>query len=245
LVIPPPNPLDTVALDRSLCGLGQAQSVHERLAILRQLAEYWHGPIGPGEGFTDDELKGKPAPFPLRWWYQLAGRRENILGGQNKLLKPNQLKLDEQGRVPFYVENQGVYLWSAALQDDDPHVWGRFEEAGRPWSEEDMRLSEFLIGACLFESIMQSPFGATAAWADESTLEQIAVELTPLPLAPWRWPSDPSRFFARNGGFMFASPNANRQTIKCYSIWVGAKTARPLAFLNQIVNQETWEHIAL
>jgi hypothetical protein len=42
--------VDTFALDQSLQALDRTQFVHERLAILRGLAEYWHGPIGPDRG---------------------------------------------------------------------------------------------------------------------------------------------------------------------------------------------------
>lgn len=242
---PSPGDLDTFALDQSLQGLDRVQAVHERLAILRRLAEYWHGPIGPSEGFAEEELRGKPVPFPLRWWYQLAGRNERILSGQNKLLEPAELTLDNEGRLLFYVENQGVYLWSTTLESDDPPVWGKFNESDKPWTEEGMSLSEFLIGACLFEAIMQAPFGASAAWAEETTLNKISVELPPLPLVPWRWPSYPSRFFARNGAFMFASPNDDNQGNKAFSIWIGAKSERPLAFLKAIVDEKTWEYIAV
>jgi hypothetical protein len=242
---PSPGDLDAFALDRSLQSLDRAQSVHDRLAILRRLAEYWHGPIGPGEGFSEEELRRKSVPFPLRWWYQLAGRHESILSGQNKLLEPDELKLDQDGRLLFYVENQGVYLWSTTLHGDDPPVFGKFNEAAIPWTQEGMALSEFLIGACLFQAIMQAPFGASAAWAEDATLSQISADLAPLPLAPWRWPSSPSRFFARNGAFMFASPNDDNQGNKAFSLRIGAKTERPLAFLKAIVEPKTWEYIAV
>lgn len=242
---PSPGDLDTLALDQSLQRLDQMKSFHERLAILRRLAEYWHGPIGPDEAFAEGELRGKPVPFPLRWWYQLAGRNESILSGENKLLEPAELKLDKEGRLLFYVENQGVYLWSTTPDVDDPPVWGKFNESNKPWTEEGMSLSEFLLGACLFEAIMQAPFGASAAWVEEATLNEISIELPPLPLVPWRWPSYPTRFFARNGAFMFASPNDDNRGNKAFSIWIGAKTECPLAFLKPIVNEKTWEYIAL
>jgi len=236
---------DIFNLDQSLNGLSRTQSVHERLVILRRLAEYWHGPIGPGEGFTEEELRERSIPFPLRWWYRQAGHNEGIMCGQNKLFGPDELELDQEGRLLFYVENQGVYLWSTTMDGDDPPVWGKFNEARIPWTEEGMTLSEFLIGACIFQAVMQAPFGASAAWAEESTLNQISVELAPLPLIAWKWPNYPSRFFARNGAFMFASPNDDHEGNKAFSIWIGAKTEQPLAFLKPIVDKNTWEYVAL
>jgi len=242
---PHPGDPDTFDLDQALHGLAQTQCVHERLAILRRLADYWHGPIGAGEGFPEEELRGRTMPYPLRCWYQQAGRHESIMSGQNKFFGPDELELDQEGRLLFYVENQGVYLWCTTMDGDDPPVWGKFNEAGIPWTEEGMKLSEFLIGACMFQAIMDAPFGASVAWAEESTLNKITVELAPLPIAPWKWPNYPSRFFARNGVFMFVSPNDDNQGNKAFSIWIGSKTEHPLAFLRPIIDTNTWEYVAL
>jgi hypothetical protein len=35
------------------------------------------------------------------------------------------------GRLFFYVENQGVYQWSTLSAGDDPPVFGRYEGRGR------------------------------------------------------------------------------------------------------------------
>ena len=232
------------ALDNALHRLNLGSTVEQRLDILRQLAEDWRGSLRNGDGFTKEELKGIPIPIPLRRWYQAAGRRTSILSGQNHLLGPEKLKLDHDGRVLFYVENQGVYVWSTMLQGDDPPVWGRFNEADIPWTEEGMTLSEFLIGACLFQAIMDAPFGAAAAWAEQEMLDKIASSISPLPLVSWRWPVFPSRFYGRNGAFMFACPYDGNPDNKAFSIWVGAKTAPPLAFLKELVD-EGWEYAAL
>jgi hypothetical protein len=233
------------ALDQSLHDLTSSSSVNERLAILRQLAEYWHGPISPDAGLAEEELQSKQLPYPLRWWYQLAGRRESMLSGQNKLLGPDELELDQDGRLLFYVENQGVYLWSTLPEGNDPPVWGILNEGDNQWIEEGMPLSEFLIGACLFEAIMQAPFGASAACADKSTLDKIIAELRPLSLVPWRWPWYPSKFFGRDGAFMFVAPNDDNFGNKGFSIWIGAKTEQPLTFLKPIVDKQTWECLVL
>src|SRR5262249_25076140 len=66
--------LDHAALDASLVRLGRPLPVLDRLAVLRQLAEYWHGPIGPEDGLPEEEVSAR-LPLPLRWLYRLAGRR--------------------------------------------------------------------------------------------------------------------------------------------------------------------------
>jgi hypothetical protein len=135
-------------------------------------------------------------------------------------------------------------LWSTTLESNDPPEWGRFNDIRVPWTKEGMTLSEFLIGACLFQAIMDAPFGASMAWAEQATLDRIAEVIHPLPLAPWRWPANPSRFYADRGAFMFAAPNDDNLGNKAFSLWIGAKTKEPVAFLKQIVD-DTWEHVAL
>jgi hypothetical protein len=232
------------SLDESLNALDSHSSVEYRLSVLRQFAELWHGPIRPGDGYAEDELQGRPIPHPLRRWFRLAGHRRGVFSGQNALLAPEELTVDSDGRVIFYVENQGVYVWSTMLEGDDPPVLGRFDDPETPWTEEGVTLSEFLIGACLFQATMSARFGAAASWADQTTLDQVATHLTPLPLVPWRWPASPARFYARKGAFMFACPNNGNQGNEAVSIWIGSKTAEPLAFLKTIVDKR-WEYVAI
>lgn len=231
-------------LDEAFSQLGPHSATEDRLNVLRQVAEFWHGPIGFDDGFTEGELRGKPIPQPLRWWFRLAGHRTSIMSGQNDLLCSDKLAIDDDGWLVFYVEAQGVYLWATLPEGDDPLVFGRFNEPENPWTEEGMTLSEFLLGACVFEAIMNAPFGAWASWVEQSTLDTLVVELPALPLIPWRWPAYPCRFFARHGVAMLACPNDDSQGNKAFTIKVGAKTAEPLAFLRDIVDGD-WEYVVL
>ena len=65
--------LDFTPVDRALDSLRSPTTVEDRLGVLRQLVEFWHGPIRPKDGFSDAELAGVPLPMPLRWWYRWAG----------------------------------------------------------------------------------------------------------------------------------------------------------------------------
>ncbi len=231
------------SLDDALSRLDSESTTDQRLALIGQLVEFWEGPLRISDGYTEDDLNGKALPIPLRRWFRLAGRRQELMSGQNFLIEPDKLKIDQDGRLVFYVENQGVYLWSTTSQGDDPLVEGRFNDTNT-WEEEGMPLSEFLIGAFLFQAIMQAPFGAALGWAEPKTLDRLAKTIPPLPLVPWRWPSYPSRFYARKGAFMFAAANNDNQGNKAFSIWIGAKTGEPLAILKEIVD-DTWDHVAL
>ena len=147
-----PGDLDHAAIDAALDRLSYPLNTEERLWVLQQLVEYWHGPIRPEDGFSEQELEGLSMPYPLRWWYRWAGRRSDIMSGQNFLLAPDQLTIKD-GLLEFYVENQYCYQWGTHIGGDDPPVFGRAETTN-PWEPEGIVLSEHLILACLFEATM-------------------------------------------------------------------------------------------
>lgn len=152
-------------VENKLRSLEQGTSLEDRLHTLELLINYLHGPIESGDGYSNEELaRWDELPFPLQWWLQFAGRRASIFSHQNYLILPDGeegMELNDTGRFVFYSENQAVYLWSIFPNGDDPSVWGRFNEEDISWTEEGMLLSEFLIGACLIEGIMQSPYMAS------------------------------------------------------------------------------------
>jgi hypothetical protein len=100
------------------------------------------------------------------------------------------------------------------------------------------------VEVCLFEAILSAPYRA-AGWAEESTLARLQKELPPLPLTPWRWPQFPSQFYGREGAFMFACPNLTPEGAQAYSVWIGAKSPQPLAFLKVLGNEPEGPHRSL
>lgn len=160
---------DHAAVDAALDRLRDRPTREVRFGVLKQLVEYWHGPIHPGDGLTDDELAGIQMPTVLYDWYRWAGKRREILSGQNIFFNP----CDEQhkywelaiedGRLHFYIENQGVYEWTTLAEGDDPAVFGKYSHE-ESWHPEGITLSEHLILACLFEAVgCLSKYGAAAA----------------------------------------------------------------------------------
>jgi hypothetical protein len=225
-------------IDRLIASLTTAPSVEQKLEVLARLITYWHGPGEPELRPADDRLQARRLPRPLRWWYERGARRSGVYGGQNRLLGPDDL-VDLDGHLLFYVENQGVYLWATEGEGADPPVWGRFD-GDEPWVREEVSLSGFLVQACLFEAIFSAPFGASVAWAGQETLDRVTAPLHPVPLGAWRWPAYPSRFWAGGGAFVFAGPNGPPDGDPAYSIWAGAKSERPLAYLKAVAD-ESWE----
>jgi len=232
--------LDSTSLDRALDSLRSPTTVEDRLGVLRQLVDFWHGPIKPEDGMSEAELAGVPLPLPLRWWYRWAGKRTEVMGAQNILRMPvnerhKYWQLTVEGDyLHFYDENQGVYHWSTLTHGDDPPVLGRYNSTD-PWEQEDVTLSEHLILAGLFEALgCHAKYGASISWLEEEKLSEIARTIPPIAIAPWRW-MDGTRFFAGRGAFICAAGG---------SVWVGAKTEHPLQFLKPHVD-DTWDYVAI
>ena len=228
--------LDFTPLDRALGSLQNPTTVEDRLGILQQLVDFWHGPTKPEDGFSDAELSGVPLPMPLRWWYRRAGKRTEIMSGQNILYRPvdKYWQLTVEGsHLHFYCENQGCYFWSTLTHGDDPPVFGRYQSTD-PWADEGVTLSEHLILACLFEAVIcHAKYGA-AGVLEEEKFSEIARRIPPVATAPWRW--EGSRFFAGQGAFMWATEHGY--------VWIGAKTEHPLQFLRPYVGND-WEYVAI
>ena len=237
-----PGDLDHAALDDALQRLSYPLRTEERLLVLQQLVAYWHGPIGPEDGFSEQELAGLSMPHPLRWWYRWAGRRSNVMSGQNSLLAPDQLTIKD-GLLEFYVENQYCYQWGTHIGGNDPPVFGR-SETSDSWEPEGMFLSEHLILVCVFEATMcHSPYGASASWLEQSVLDKIIEHIPPISINPWRWGGS-TQFYAKGGAFMYTMPNGELKGKQGYSVWLGAKTEHPLRFLKPYIDKD-WEHVAV
>ena len=221
----------------------------QRTDVLKRLVEYWHGPIGSNDGFTEDELTGLHIPTALRAWYLWAGKRREIMSGQNFLLLPKHDRgtygglYQKDGRLICYQENQCVYQWATLEDGDDPPVYGRYDDAD-PWTEEGISVSEHLILACLFEAILgHCRYGASVAWLREDKVTEIATSISPLAIAPWRW-NYPMRFYGRNGAFMYTASNGEAAGEKGMSVWIGAETEHPLQFLRTYLDKG-WEYVSV
>jgi len=241
--------VDLAGLDQALDRLKQPTTVHDRLDVLRHLVNFWHGPIEPEDGMSGvEQVGGVPLPFPLQFWYGWAGKRTEVMTGQNIFFTPrdyrrrNTILAIKEDRLHFHVENQGVYEWSTLPYGDDPQVFGRYECKGL-WTREKVTLSEHLILTCLFEAIMcHAMYRASAAWLDEDRLNVVVRTIPPLAIGPWGWLG--ARFFARGGAFMCAAENGQHEGKKWYSVWIGAKTEHPLQFIKPLLDK-SWGLVSI
>lgn len=233
------------AVDAALSRLGDTATVEDRFDVLKRLVEYWHGPILPDDGIPESDLAGLPMPSVLRWWYRWAGKRTEIMTGQNILFWPRndlhkywQLKVEDDF-LHFYIENQGVYQWATLPDGDEPPVFGRWECKG-PWEQEGITVSEHLILACIFEAVnCHARYGASKGWLPPERYNKLASLIPPLRIGSWRWAGN-TRAYAKNGVFMCASGSEEDGG---YSVCIGAKTEHPLQVVKPMLDN-SWEYVA-
>ena len=85
-------------------------------------------------------------PPAVREFYRLAGAARECRE-HNHLYSPEDLN-QEDGRLVFMNENQGVVDWAVSLgsrQRADPEVWQRVGEDNAPWYSEEMTFSVFIL----------------------------------------------------------------------------------------------------
>ena len=231
----PNQPAETV-----IKALSATSTTSDRMTALRSFVTAWHGASSERPIAIDPTF-----PAPLREFHSLVSGRPRVLV-QNSLIEPSELVV-EDGRVLFYIENQGVCLWSTEPQGADPPVYFRMNEKGALWRREAEPLSGFLIQLALYEAILGSEIGAWSACVDSSVVERLCGLMQPLPLGRWFWPgvctsdaNDPasSRFHARDGALMFVSPNGSE-----FDVFLAAREPAALDFADAVVD-ETWDQIA-
>jgi hypothetical protein len=189
------------APEEAIAALTTESTTADRVHALRSFVERWYGAEAETNEATSLEI-----PPPLRELHRLASTRK--LFGQNRLVPAKELVV-EDGKMVFYVENQGVCLWAIDPTLDDPPVFVRSSET-ESWALEAPTLSGFLIQAVLFETILCAPyFGASTDAADAAELRKIRRRVAPLVLPPWA--RNKTEFFASSGiiGFAYANGDAH------------------------------------
>lgn len=187
----------------------------DRIAAMREFLVAWYPDLTPGP--LPPEL-----PAPLAELYAMAAGRPELLGTQNSLYPPDQLRPHpEEGLLIFGAENQGNFSWLIDPAEEDPMVWlAPLYEA--PLAEREP-LSGFLVQFCLFEALMSGVLAGSPVVPTEQA-RQVTDSLHEVPLAPWHWPADPTRFFVGPDLVLCASTYADH-----IEIMAGARTPAALA----------------
>jgi hypothetical protein len=223
---------------------------HPPAEAMELLLASWHGPRAV-EPMTSEQAGSTKMPGPLRRFYGILGGWRNVVV-QNVVLAPPEMphlaqekwataRVDD-GKLVFYVENQGVCEWATSLEDtDEAPVWIRGSTLGgelSDWTLEEPPLSVFLLQLLVFEAIMGAPNGASVAWLDRQALAQIVEPLDRLQTGPWRWPSYPGEFYAGDRVLAFAGPNPGpdetESTAENVSLALAALDSDALAYLDDL-----------
>ncbi|MGX2998769.1 hypothetical protein JNUCC64_31630 [Streptomyces sp. JNUCC 64] len=184
--------------------------------FVRWFGGRWARPLGPEDGRPGAELTEHAnrldvrLPAAVREAYALFGGRDDLVRGQDRLLRPAQWETDGAGEVLILrVENQYAVEWGVPLEHpghggspDDPPVLFRAtdEEEWRPF------LGSFSL-ACV-EMVLSEGLFAEGAATDNRALDEVTVtalteRFTPLPLPGypvWAAPDGPPvRWFGGDG----------------------------------------------
>lgn len=216
----PPAP----APEEAIAKLGSQSTTSDRLAAMDLFAERW---FGRPEEATAFHLPLE-VPLPLARFYALIADRKVCT--QNTLILPGNL-LEEDQKIAFYLENQGVCVWAVQVAGDDPPVSVR-ERQG--WTLETPTLSEFLIGLLIFEAVLGAPYSAHTEALDGRAFMKLKKRLKPFSLA--RWSTSKTQFFGGDGVSGFAMPNGED-----FDVWIGAKDRVRLEPLEELVLE--WSNV--
>ncbi len=198
-VVAAANAAPAPAPEEAITSLLPASTTADRVAALRVFCERWHGCSANAPPLETSCT----APGPLRALYGLI--QGHVVCVQNHLLAPDKVEVEE-GRLVFYVENQGVCSWATEPDGDDPPVFVRLDGRGNPWKLESDSLSAFLIQMLLLEAVFAAPFGASKEELEPRPFAKLKRLVPSLPLPPWA--SSKTDFIGGGGviGFVSGDP---------------------------------------
>ncbi|MEU9236127.1 hypothetical protein [Streptomyces subrutilus] len=149
----------------------------------------WHGaPKSPNVRLE----KAPETPKELVEWHEISTQWGGAITSHNYAIPLSELA-EEDGKIPFWVENQGTWVWAFEPNSEDHSVYEReSSDEPTPWRRTGERLSEFLIHATVLEAILGAPATKVAQgvqadwlWSQEGTRE--------FPFPAWNWPAPDSR----------------------------------------------------
>ena len=227
--------------------LWQAAVMQELLDVagdsLERFLVRWYGP--PDQAAARPPNGPIAVPCPLQDYYELTSRWSRPLAVQNHLLGPDEVQVQD-GKLVFWVENQGVWVWACDRAGDDPLVFDRENEPGAPWQPTGAALSEFLLQVAVFEAVMGARLFAAGAGLTPGQLDAALAPLRPLPMSAWHWPAGEHRLYAGPGLLAFAGPNPRpgetAQTATERELFLAAQDAEHLDYARGLegVDWDAW-----
>jgi hypothetical protein len=177
---------------------------------LERFLTRWYGPPDRPPAPVHDAAVSMPSA--LRHWYEVTGRWSVPVVHHNLLLPPGELEMLD-GKLLFWVENQGCWEWATEAAGDDPPVYDREpSEDPTPWLLTSKSLATFLVHVAVFEALVGVPHHAmTAHPIPQDQVDTLLQGLTPLRGVTWRWPSLGYGLYAGDG--ILADVGPSGQTV--------------------------------
>lgn len=160
----------------------------DKPGLLRFLRRWYGAPKSPNVRLGESP----EAPRELVDWHEISAQWNGEITSHNYAIPLSELTM-EDGKIPFWVENQGTWVWAFDPTSEDFSVYEREpSDEPTPWRRTGERLSDFLIHATILEAILGAPAtkvaqGVSAGWlwSQEGSRE--------LSLPAWNWPARDSR----------------------------------------------------
>jgi hypothetical protein len=207
----------------------EASDARERLDELGRFLEFWFGPRRAEFGESVEAIRSRALPFPLAWFYELAGRwptpvpdgpLENLFyaGGACHHLWPLEMvEPRPDGRLKFYCEYQGDWIGLTLSDGEDPPVWiegswidGNDEVKGE--KQICASLSRFLVTHCLMALVYEddnspsltvcaTPLAGGRGWRDPAGHRLVEWFLALPGATTWLWDASDCDLNFYNGTF--------------------------------------------
>ncbi|WP_181791322.1 hypothetical protein [Streptomyces phytophilus] len=170
--------------------------------LLRFLRRWYGAPksanVKPGES--------PDAPGELVEWHEISAQWAGEITSHNYAVPLAELAT-EDGKIPFWIENQGTWVWAFDPKSEGCSVYEREpSDEPTPWRRTGERLSEFLIHATILEAILGAPAKKSALgvpadwlWSREGSHE--------LPFPAWNWPARDSRILLGESWLALVHPS--------------------------------------
>jgi hypothetical protein len=168
----------------------EAETAGSRMDALCAFIESWLGPRQPSYGESAEALSGRPLPMPLRRLYQFAGRwphRDHegpieyavpAFSHQDHLAPLHTLSHDQDRKLVFLHENQGVWNCRTLPEGEDPPVWchGDLSDLRGGYYSGEKLVCESLSRLLTTFVLQEITFGSRLCVVDEGLIARFASE---------------------------------------------------------------------
>ncbi|MFJ5552521.1 hypothetical protein [Streptomyces sp. NPDC093225] len=195
---------------------------------LTDFLQRWYG----APRLKEVELSVSPAiPRALVWWHEISARWGGVITSHNYAIPLAELHI-EDGVVPFWVENQGTWIWAFDPNDSNFAVYEREPSAETSaWEPTGEGLHDFLHHATILEAVLGAPVTKVAHGVELTDLWPEG-EVQELPFPAWKWPGPDSRILS--GGEWLALVHSTDSAQGGYDVTLAANSLDDVSWADEI-----------